>query len=55
MLSMPPAATTSLYPEKMLWAANMIDFMPLAQTLLMVVASDLCFMPDARATWRAGD
>ena len=55
MLSMPPATTTFLYPDSILWAASMMDFRPLAQTLLMVVASDEDFMPAARATWRAGD
>jgi hypothetical protein len=39
MLSIPPATITPLCPSWMLWLANMIDFMPLAQTLLMVVAS----------------
>jgi hypothetical protein len=39
MLSIPPATITPLCPSWMLWLASMIDFMPLAQTLLMVVAS----------------
>ena len=55
MLSIPPAATTDLSPSLMDWAASMTDFMPLAQTLLMVVASDVSLMPAPRATWRAGD
>ena len=55
MLSIPPAATTELSPSLMLWAASMTDFIPLAQTLLMVVASEVDFKPEARATWRAGD
>src|ERR1700722_10597088 len=55
MLSIPPATTTVLSPDRILWAAIMIDFIPLAQTLLTVVASELVFIPAPRATCRAGD
>jgi hypothetical protein len=50
MLSIPPAATTERSPSLMDWAASMTAFMPLAQTLLMVVASELDLRPDERAT-----
>lgn len=50
MLSMPPATTTLLYPDSILWAASMMDFKPLAQTLLIVVASEEVFMPALSAT-----
>lgn len=39
MLSMPPANMISRSPDLRAWAAIMIDFMPEAHTLLMVVAS----------------
>lgn len=55
MLSMPPAAMTFLWPSCMLCAANIIVFMPLAHTLLIVVASVESFSPAFNATWRAGD
>ena len=50
ILSIPPAATTLLYPEEMLCAASMMDFIPLAQTLLIVVASEEVLMPAPNAT-----
>lgn len=37
--SIPPATMTSRTPSWMFWEANMMDFKPEAQTLLMVVAS----------------
>ena len=55
MLSIPPATTTLLYPDEILCEARMMDLRPLAQTLLMVVASELGFMPEPRATCLAGD
>ncbi len=55
MLSIPPAATTLLSPIWMLCAARMTDFIPLAQTLLIVVASELLLRPALSAAWRAGD
>lgn len=39
MLSIPPATMTPLWPSWMFWAASIMAFIPLAQTLLMVVAS----------------
>ena len=39
MLSIPPATMHELVPRARDCAANMIDFIPEAQTLLMVVAS----------------
>lgn len=39
MLSIPPATMMPLWPSWMFWVASIIAFMPLAQTLLMVVAS----------------
>lgn len=50
MLSIPPAATTERSPSLIDWAASMTDFMPLAQTLLIVVASELDLRPEERAT-----
>ena len=50
MLSIPPATTTDLYPDEMLCEASMIDLRPDAQTLLIVVASELVFIPAPRAT-----
>lgn len=41
MLSIPPATMTPLWPSWMFWAASIIAFIPLAQTLLMVVASEV--------------
>ena len=55
MLSIPPAATTSRSPSAIAEAASMVAFMPDAQTLFTVVASDECPNPDNSATWRAGD
>lgn len=39
MLSIPPATMMPLWPSWMFWVASIIAFIPLAQTLLMVVAS----------------
>lgn len=39
MLSIPPATMMPLWPSWMFWVASIIAFMPLAQTLLIVVAS----------------
>ena len=39
----------------MLWEASITAFMPLAQTLLTVTASDPELIPAPSATWRAGD
>ena len=50
MLSIPPAATTDRSPSLMLCAARMMDFKPLAHTLLIVVASELVWRPAASAT-----
>ena len=55
MLSIPPATTTLLCPEAIVWEASIIVLRPLAQTLLMVVASDLTERPAPSATCRAGD
>lgn len=41
MLSIPPATMTPLWPSWMFWAASIMAFIPLAQTLLMVVASEV--------------
>jgi len=49
MLSIPPAATMLRSPDWIACAARMTDFMPDAQTLLIVVASDETLKPAARA------
>lgn len=47
---MPPATMISLSPDAMACAATMMAFIPLAHTLLMVVASDAVDKPAPRAT-----
>ena len=54
MFSMPPATTTSASPARISAAASMIDFMPLPQTRLIVVALVVTGRPALRAAWRAG-
>ena len=45
MFSIPPATTMSFIPVIMLCAPSMIDFMPEAHTLLMVVQGTLVLNP----------
>lgn len=54
MLSIPPATITSWCPHIRLWAAIIMDFMPEAQTLLMVVVGMEFGRPAPSAAWRVG-
>ena len=51
--SMPPATTTSAWPDWMRRSAIMIELMPDRQTLLMVVDGTDIGMPALTAAWRA--
>ena len=55
ILSVPPAATTPLYPLATACAPNITAFSPLAHTLFTVVASDSVLIPAPSATCLAGD
>lgn len=50
MLSIPPASMTWRSPKRRDWAANIIVFIPEAQTLLIVVASVLSGQPAPKTT-----
>jgi len=54
MDSKPPATTTLFCPAMMDCAAIITDFMPEAQTLLIVVQGTLRGRPPNMAAWRAG-
>ena len=51
---MPPAITISASPVLIAWAPSIIDFMPEAHTLLIVVQGTLFGIPEFRATCLAG-
>jgi len=54
MFSMPPAITRDEFPSRMLSTASMIDFRPLPQTLLIVIAGTESGMPAFRIACLAG-
>ena len=54
MFSIPPATTTSASPNAIVCAANIIDFIPEAQTLLTVVQGTVFGIPAYIAACLAG-
>ena len=54
MFSIPPATTTSASPKAIVWAANIIDFIPEEQTLLTVVHGTESGIPANIAACLAG-
>ena len=54
IFSMPPAKTISASPALIAWTPSIIDFIPEAQTLLIVVQGTLFGIPEFKATCLAG-